>query len=147
MTKLVAPHIAKEGGGVIDFNGSCSGYRSPPGVAAYAVTKTTMIGLTRALAMGLAKDNIRVNGVAPGVKKTKMSEMVSSRHDLYKNPISQLWKGDPEAEKEVIDFQGIVLGRLGMPEDCTGAAAFSSEDASYITGEMIIVSGGVQARL
>ncbi|CAL2045203.1 unnamed protein product [Caenorhabditis brenneri] len=46
MTKLVAPHIAKEGGGAIIFNGSCSGYRSPPGVVAYAVTKTTMIGLT-----------------------------------------------------------------------------------------------------
>lgn len=134
MTKLVAPHIIKEGGGSIIFNGSCSGYRSPPGVAAYAVTKTTTIGLTRALAMGLAKDNIRVNGIAPGVIKTKMSEM--------------LWKGGPEAEKEVIDFQGIVLGRLGLPEDCTGAAAFlASEDSSYITGEMIIISGGVQARL
>lgn len=77
MTKLVAPHIAKQGGGSIIFNASYSAYKSPPGIAAYGVTKTTLVGLTRALAMGLAKDKIRVNGIAPGVIKTKMSQVVS----------------------------------------------------------------------
>uniref|UniRef100_A0A1I7TQN3 Dehydrogenase/reductase SDR family member 4 n=1 Tax=Caenorhabditis tropicalis TaxID=1561998 RepID=A0A1I7TQN3_9PELO len=134
MTKLVAPHIAKEGGGAIVFNSSYSAYKSPPGIAAYGVTKTALVGLTRALAMGLAKDNIRVNGIAPGVIKTKMSQV--------------LWDGGEEAEKELTDVQEIALGRLGLPEDCAGTVAYlASEDSSYITGEMIIIAGGVQARL
>ncbi|CAI2353445.1 unnamed protein product [Caenorhabditis sp. 36 PRJEB53466] len=134
MTKLVAPLIAKEGGGSIIFNASYSAYRSPPGIAAYGVTKTTVVGLTKALAMGLAKDNIRVNGIAPGVIKTKMSEV--------------LWAGGEEAEKELTEVQEIALGRLGVPEDCAGTVAYlASDDAAYVTGEMIVVAGGVQARL
>ncbi|CAO4379840.1 unnamed protein product [Caenorhabditis nigoni] len=134
MTKLVAPHIAKQGGGAIVFNSSYSAYKSPPGIAAYGITKTALVGLTRALAMGLAKDNIRVNGIAPGVIKTKMSEV--------------LWNGGEESEKDLTDAQEIALGRLGVPEDCAGTVAYlASEDSSYITGEMIIIAGGVQARL
>ncbi|VDP10150.1 unnamed protein product [Heligmosomoides polygyrus] len=87
------------------------------GIAAYAVTKTALLGLTKALANGLAKDNIRVNAIAPGVIKTKMSEVVP-------------------------------MGRLGVPEDCAGAVAFFvSDDAKYITGETMLITGGIHARL
>lgn len=134
MTKLVAPHIAKEGGGAIVFNSSLSAYKSQPAIAAYGITKTALIGLTRALAIGLAKDNIRVNGIAPGVIKTEMSKL--------------FWEGGEDMEKELIDAQDIALGRLGVPEDCAGTVAYlASEDSSYITGEMIVIAGGVQARL
>ncbi|EYC34511.1 hypothetical protein Y032_0001g447 [Ancylostoma ceylanicum] len=103
LTKLVHPHMVKNGGGSIVFNASFSAYKSPPGIAAYGVTKTTLLGLTQALAHGLAKDNIRVNGIAPGVIKTKMSEA--------------LWSGNgDEGEKEMVDamevgFQVVVGGR------------------------------------
>ncbi|KAF1751087.1 hypothetical protein GCK72_017639 [Caenorhabditis remanei] len=134
MTKLVAPHIAKEGGGSIVFNSSLSAYKSQAGIAAYGITKTALIGLTRALAMGLAKDNIRVNGIAPGLIKTEMSR--------------PYWEGGEEMEKGLIESQDIALGRLGVPEDCAGTVAYlASEDSSYITGETIIITGGVQARL
>lgn len=54
-----------------------SDHHSIKGIAAYAVTKTTLLGLTKALSHELAKDNIRVNAIAPGIIKTKMSEAVS----------------------------------------------------------------------
>ncbi|KIH48054.1 hypothetical protein ANCDUO_21880, partial [Ancylostoma duodenale] len=67
-----------------------SKHYSIKGIAAYALTKTTLVGLTQALAHGLAKDNIRVNGIAPGVIKTKMSEA--------------LWHGNgDEGEKDMVD--------------------------------------------
>ncbi|PIO71529.1 3-oxoacyl-[acyl-carrier-protein] reductase domain protein [Teladorsagia circumcincta] len=122
-------------GGNIVFNASIGAYKSPPGIAAYAVTKTALLGLTKALANGLAKDNIRVNAIAPGVIKTKMSEM--------------LWSGDgDQGEKDVVDNMEVPLGRLGTPNDCAGTVAFLvSDDAQYITGETVLIAGGVQARL
>ena len=99
------------------------------------MTKTALIGLTKALALELAKDKIRVNGIAPGVIKTKMSQA--------------LWAGDgDDGEKNVVENQEVLLGRLGVPEDCAGAVAFLvSDDAAYITGEMLVIAGGVHARL
>ncbi|VDO31091.1 unnamed protein product [Haemonchus placei] len=135
LTKLVHPHMVKNGGGNIVFNASIGGYKSPPGIAAYGVTKTALLGLTKALANGLAKDNIRVNAIAPGVIKTKMSEA--------------LWSGGgDQGEKDVVDAMEIPLSRLGTPNDCAGAVAFLvSDDAQYITGETILMAGGVHARL
>ncbi|CAI5453530.1 unnamed protein product [Caenorhabditis angaria] len=133
MTKLVQPHIKNQGGGAIIFNASYSAYFSPPAFAAYAVTKTALVGLTRALAIGLAKDNIRVNGIAPGVVKTEMSR--------------PLWEAGPEAERQIAELTGIALGRLGEPDDCAGAVAFlASDDANYVVGETMIIGGGAQAR-
>uniref|UniRef100_A0A7I4YVM0 Dehydrogenase/reductase SDR family member 4 n=1 Tax=Haemonchus contortus TaxID=6289 RepID=A0A7I4YVM0_HAECO len=135
LTKLVHPHMVKNGGGNIVFNASIGGYKSPPGIAAYGVTKTALLGLTKALANGLAKDNIRVNAIAPGVIKTKMSEA--------------LWSGGGDQdEKDVVDAMEVPLSRLGTPNDCAGAVAFLvSDDAQYITGETILIAGGVHARL
>ncbi|CAB3397788.1 unnamed protein product [Caenorhabditis bovis] len=134
MSKLVHPHMAKNGGGSIIFNSSYSAYKSPPGIAAYGITKTAVVALTKALALGLAKDNIRVNGIAPGVIKTKLSRA--------------LWDGGEEVEKNVVEMQEIALNRLGVPKECAGTVAFLvSDDASYITGEMVVIAGGVNARL
>lgn len=135
LTKLVHPHMVKSGGGNIVFNASVGAYKSPPGIAAYAVTKTALLGLTKALANGLAKDNIRVNAIAPGVIKTKMSEV--------------LWDGNgDDGEKEIVDAMEVPMGRLGVPEDCAGAVAFFvSDDAKYITGETMLITGGIHARL
>ncbi|VDN30315.1 unnamed protein product [Cylicostephanus goldi] len=88
--------MIKRGGGNIIFNASIGAYKSPPGIAAYGITKTTLLGLIKALANGLAKDNIRVNGIAPGVIKTKMSET--------------LWSGNgEEGEKDMVEAMDVSL--------------------------------------
>ncbi|KAK0418874.1 hypothetical protein QR680_013820 [Steinernema hermaphroditum] len=132
LSKLVVPHMEKNGGGNIIFNSSYSAYKSPPGIAAYGVTKTTVVALVKALANSCAPRNIRVNGIAPGVIKTKMSEV--------------LWSGSSDAEAQITADSA--MGRIGSPEECAGAVAFlASDDASYITGETMLIAGGVQARL
>ncbi|PAV62123.1 hypothetical protein WR25_07519 [Diploscapter pachys] len=134
LTKLVHPHMKKNGGGNIIFNASIGAYRASVGIAAYGITKTALLGLTKALAQGLAGDNIRVNAIAPGIIKTKLSRA--------------LWDGADDSEQRAIDQMQIPLNRLGVPEECAGAVAFLvSKDASYISGETIVIAGGVDARL
>uniref|UniRef100_A0A914DGJ8 Dehydrogenase/reductase SDR family member 4 n=1 Tax=Acrobeloides nanus TaxID=290746 RepID=A0A914DGJ8_9BILA len=134
LTKLVVPHMIKNGGGNVIFNASYGGYRPPTGIAAYGVTKTTLLGLTKALAESLATKNIRVNCIAPGVIKTKFSKA--------------LWDHGPEGEQTIVEETGNPMKRLGEPEECAGAVAFLvSNDASYITGETIVIAGGIHARL
>ncbi|KAL3079201.1 hypothetical protein niasHT_039624 [Heterodera trifolii] len=132
LAKLFAPEIERSGGGSIVFNSSIGAYRSPQGIAAYGITKTALLGLTRALAESLAPKGIRVNAIAPGIIKTKMSKA--------------LWEGiDERKSAEAI---GTLLGRLGMPEECAALVAFlCSSDASYITGETVPVAGGAYSRL
>ncbi|CAJ0560679.1 unnamed protein product, partial [Mesorhabditis spiculigera] len=107
LTKLVVPHMQKHGSGNILFNASIGGYVPPAMIATYAVTKTAVLGLTKALAKELSKYRIRVNAIAPGVIKTKMSKA--------------LWES---GEQGLAEAQEISMGRLGVPEDCAGAVAF-----------------------
>ncbi|VDM53712.1 unnamed protein product [Angiostrongylus costaricensis] len=132
LSKLVYPYMAKNGGGSIVFNSSLSAYSPPPqGIAAYAVTKTALLGLTKALANGLAKDNIRVNAIAPGIIRTRMSKMNSP----FENRLS-------------LGITNRNIPLTGEPKDCAGAVAFLvSDDAKHITGETIVIAGGVHARL
>lgn len=64
-------------GGSIIFNASTGAYQSPDGIAAYGVTKTCLLAITKALAQNLAPYKIRVNGVAPGLIRTTMAQVVS----------------------------------------------------------------------
>jgi NAD(P)-dependent dehydrogenase (short-subunit alcohol dehydrogenase family) len=96
-----------------------------PGTAAYAGSKAAMERITSALAVELGPQGIRVNSVAPGVTKSDMSDTVP---------------------QEMID--GMVaqtpLGRIGQPEDIARAVAFlASDDASWITGQVLQSSGGL----
>ncbi len=82
--------------------------------------------LTRVLARELASYNIRVNAIAPGLVRTKMSEVIWS---------------DPERLKE--EVAGIPLGRVAEPSDIASVALFLASDASrHITGDTIVVDGG-----
>ncbi|XP_034532283.1 dehydrogenase/reductase SDR family member 4 isoform X2 [Notolabrus celidotus] len=131
MTKLVVPHMTKRGGGSVVFVSSIAGYQPIQGLGAYSVSKTALLGLTRALAPELAQDNIRVNCVAPGVIKTRFS--------------SSLWKNE-----DIMDGykQLMSIKRIGEPEEIGGVVAFlCSDDASYITGETITATGGISCRL
>ena len=94
------------------------------------MSKTALIGMTKAMAPQLAAMNIRVNCIAPGVIKTNFSKA--------------LWE-DSEMFGKNTDF---FMKRAGTPEEISGAAAFlCSPDASYITGETIVIAGGVNSRL
>lgn len=118
-------------GGSVIFVSSYTAFQPSPPIAAYAVTKTALLGLTKALADELGHQNIRVNCIAPGIVPTKFaSALVAS----------------PEAEK--LNKEKTLLGRLGTAEDMASTVAFlASSDASYITGETIVVAGGMQSRL
>ncbi|XP_073527182.1 dehydrogenase/reductase SDR family member 4-like isoform X4 [Phyllobates terribilis] len=97
----------------------------------YSVSKTALLGLTKALAPELTHLNIRVNCLAPGLIRTKFS--------------SALWK-----DESMLDEMKRRLGikRIGEPEDCAGIVSFlCSPDAAYVTGETVVVSGGAQSRL
>jgi len=105
---------------------STGAFRSTKGNPAYAASKAGTLGLIRTLAEAWATDGIRVNGIAPGLIDTKMTE-VSTKH--------------PERLRRMLDE--IPLDRLGKPEDVAGAALFlASPLASYIIGQTLVVDGG-----
>ncbi|KAM9836539.1 LOW QUALITY PROTEIN: dehydrogenase/reductase SDR family member 4 [Aulostomus maculatus] len=131
MTKLVVPHIEKRGGGNVVFVSSVAGYQPMQALGPYSVSKTALLGLTRALAPELAHSNIRVNCVAPGVIKTRFSSALWQNEDLM-----------DEFKKQ------LSIKRIGQPDEIGGVVAFlCSEEASYITGETITVTGGIGCRL
>uniref|UniRef100_A0A7S4PMV4 Dehydrogenase/reductase SDR family member 4 n=1 Tax=Paramoeba aestuarina TaxID=180227 RepID=A0A7S4PMV4_9EUKA len=116
----------KDGGSIV-FVSSIAGYNPSAPLAGYGVTKTALFGLTKGLAAELgASKKIRVNCVAPGVIRTRFSRM--------------LWENEQVLEEV---NKGCVLSRIGEPEEIAGPVVFlCSKDASYITGETLLVAGG-----
>ncbi|CAL5096448.1 unnamed protein product [Urochloa decumbens] len=123
-----APHLRK-GSSVIIIS-SITGYNPEQGLAMYGVTKTALLGLTKALAAEMGP-NTRVNCIAPGFVPTRFASFLTTNETI---------------RKELTDK--ITLNRLGSVEDMAAAAAFlASDDASFITAETIVVAGGMQSRL
>lgn len=119
---------AKLGGSIINVS-SVAARRSWPGLGAYGVSKAAVDMLTRVLAAETGKDGIRVNGIAPGVVRTRFSEA--------------LWK-EPGAERAAV--ARVPLGRIAEPRDIAGAAVFlASDHSSYLTGQTIVLDGGMTA--
>jgi len=95
------------------------------GQASYSASKAGLIGLTKTAARELAPRGITVNAIAPGFIDTAMTEEL------------------PDKAKQAMLSQ-IPLGRIGLPEDVAGVAAFlASPEAGYITGQVIHVNGGM----
>ncbi|NP_001265469.1 dehydrogenase/reductase SDR family member 2, mitochondrial isoform X1 [Saimiri boliviensis] len=118
------PYMEKRRGAVILVS-SVSAYIPKVELGVYNISKTALLGLTRTLALELAPKNIRVNCLVPGVIKTNFSKVI------YEN--EAFWKSFSERHQ---------LQRIGKPEDCAGIVSFlCSPDASYITGENIVVAG------
>ena len=138
-TKYAAPEIKKAGGGCILFTSSSSGiHPSPAGSPSYSVAKAGLIMLTRALALYLAKDNIRVNCICPGPITTT---------PLWPDFVSRNPGIDPNELTKAIVEQTVPLRRAGTPEEMAEAALFLvSPQNPYITGIALSVDGGSAAR-
>lgn len=114
-----------KGGKIINIS-SIAGFIGFPSLAHYCAAKAGVIELTKEVAIELAPHKINVNSIGPGVTRTEMTKQIES---------------DPEQAKQTL--MHIPLGRFGEPEDIANAAAFlASDDASYITGEVLFVDGG-----
>jgi len=121
----LAPALEARGGSLIIIS-SVGGLRAARGNPAYSASKAGAIHLTRTLGDAWAGRGIRVNGIAPGLIATKMTEVTTS---------------DPTRLQERL--RGIPLNRLGRPEEIAGVAMFlASPLAAYIVGETIVVDGG-----
>mgnify|MGYP000101637050 CR=1 FL=1 len=129
LVKSALPHMPA--GGNVIIIASYAGYLPNPLLGAYSVSKTALLGLTKVLATELAPRQIRVNCVAPGIIKTNFSEA--------------LWKSDAAAD---VTLKDIPLQRFGLPEECASCVAFlASADGAFMTGEVLLPTGGVHARL
>jgi len=126
-TRAVAGFMQEqESGAVLNISSMASIY-GLPNVIAYTASKAAIEGMTRAMAVELAPFGIRVNCIAPGFIRTKMSASALDR--------------DPERKNRV--YSRTPLGRLGSPEEVAEAAWFLVSDAaSYITGVVLPVDGG-----
>ncbi|KAJ0984397.1 hypothetical protein J5N97_002753 [Dioscorea zingiberensis] len=128
LLQAAAPHL-KKGSSVILIS-SIGGYHPQASMAMYGVTKTALLGLTKALASEMSPDT-RVNCIAPGFVPTNFADFLVRNETIRKS-----------IEEKTL------LRRLGTPGDMAATAAFlASDDASYITGETIIVAGGMPSRL
>ncbi|MGO8988415.1 MAG: glucose 1-dehydrogenase [bacterium] len=125
LSQLAARIMKAQGGGSIINTASIGGLRAGD-LGVYCVTKAAVIMLTQVMAKEWGQYKIRVNAIAPGVIKTRLSEA--------------LWK-DPAVNAKAI--ASIPMMRLGEPEEVAGAVVFlASKAGSYITGETIVVDGG-----
>jgi NAD(P)-dependent dehydrogenase (short-subunit alcohol dehydrogenase family) len=129
MSQAVAAEIrGQQNPGSIVSISSISGMNTAPFHIAYGTAKAAVVAMTRTMAVELALDNIRVNAVAPGVTDT-----VASRTYV---------DDDPDRDR-----QAIAMGRRGRPEEQAGAILFLLSDlSSYITGQTLLVDGGLNLK-
>jgi NAD(P)-dependent dehydrogenase (short-subunit alcohol dehydrogenase family) len=126
VTRACVPWMRERGGGRIVNVASVAGFVPHGGLGVYGVTKAAVLMLTRTLAAELARDDIRVNAIAPGLIQTRFSEV--------------LWSS-PEMREQAL--RSIPQKRLGQPDDLTGAVLYLASDASrFTTGAILVVDGG-----
>ena len=120
--------VEKNSGNIINIS-SGAAVKAAPMLGAYSISKAGVVMLTQLLAADLARYNIRVNAIGPGMVKTGFSQPMWGNPDMLKVMESQ-----------------IPLGRLAEPEEIMAVALFLASDASsYITGQTIYVDGGSMA--
>jgi len=121
---VTRPMMKRRGGAIVNIS-SVVGVHGNWGQTNYAASKAGIIGFTKSLARELGSRNIRANVVAPGYVKTQLTEVLPE-----------------EATAAMID--NTPLGRVAEPKEIAGAVRFlASDDASFITGEVLLVDGGL----
>ena len=129
--KAALPHLIAAGGGKIVNVASDAGRVGSSGESVYSACKGGIIAFSKTIARECARDNVRVNVVCPGPTDT---------------PLLRSFVGDGEYGQKIYDGlkRAIPLKRLGQPDDIPGLVAFlSSDDANFMTGQVISVSGGL----
>ncbi|XP_041987551.1 tropinone reductase-like 3 isoform X2 [Aricia agestis] len=131
LAKEVYPEFQARGAGNIVFISSIAAYQPMTPLGAYSVSKTALVGLTKAISNEVVGENIRVNCVAPGVVPTKFASAITSN----------------EMGAEV-SLSNVPMKRFGKASEIAAAVAFLvSDDASYMTGQTLVVAGGTHAHL
>ena len=116
--------MKRRSGSIVNVS-SIVGLHGNPGQANYSASKAGIIGFTKALARELGNRGVRANVVAPGYVDTRLTQVIAD-------------------EMKELMLANTPLGRFGRPEDIAGAVRFlCSEEASFITGEVLLVDGGV----
>jgi NAD(P)-dependent dehydrogenase (short-subunit alcohol dehydrogenase family) len=129
MSQAVAAEIRSKGnpGSIVSIS-SISGMNTAPFHVAYGTAKAAVVAMTRTMAVELALDNVRVNAVAPGVTATAASRTYVD--------------DDPDRDRTAI-----AMGRRGTPEEQAGAILFLLSDlSSYVTGQTLLVDGGLNLK-
>jgi 2-hydroxycyclohexanecarboxyl-CoA dehydrogenase len=131
MMHCVLPGMVERGGGKVVNIASDAGRVGSSGEAPYSACKGGIIALTKTLARELASKGVRLNTVCPGLTETNM--------------LMEFMKGAGNPDKLAEAYRrAIPIGRLGKPEDIPGAVLFlASDDADFITGQTLSVSGGL----
>lgn len=133
--QAVVPLMRKRGGGAIINFASQAGRRGEANVTVYCSTKAAVISITQSLALELAKDNIRVNAIAPGVIDTPMWAHADAQFAEYENK--------PLGQKKREVGEAVPLGHMGDPSEVADPCVFlASEEARYITAQTLNVDGG-----
>jgi 2-hydroxycyclohexanecarboxyl-CoA dehydrogenase len=132
VTHAVLPSMHERGGGAIVNVASEAGRVGSQGSVVYSAAKAGVIGFTKAIARESARYRVRCNAVAPGPIETPL---LNAAAEVYGEIGARLKQGMIDAT---------ALGRIGSPEEVADAIVFlASEDASYVTGQTLNVSGGL----
>lgn len=127
--QAVGPHLLDRGQGSVINVASVAGLGGAPLVAPYAASKAAVVSLTRSIAIEWASRNVRVNALCPGWTATDLNRA--------------LWENDDVSKAMTAT---IPMGRWGKADEMVGAAVFlASDSASYVTGQAIVVDGGILA--
>lgn len=132
LTMLAVPHLIETKGNIVNVS-SVTGIRPLPGILAYCMSKAAVDHFTRCVALDLAPKKVRVNNVNPGTIITELHQRGGMDLEAYEKFMER-------------SKQTHALGRPGQPDEVARAIAFlASDDASFITGETLLVDGGRHA--
>lgn len=127
LVTMVAPDMRARQSGSIILVSSIGGLRGSPILGAYAITKAADIQMAKNLAREFGGDNVRVNAIAPGLVRTDFARALWENPDNLRHSVASA-----------------CLGRIGEPHEIAGAAVFlASAASSFMTGQTIVIDGGV----